>query len=66
MTRPYESQKKKKKKKKKKENLLNSRFYRLADNRVKLKESVKKEKYLDLAWERKKNYETWKWQWYQL
>ena len=35
-----------------------------ADNRMKLKESEKKDKYLDLAREFK-NYGTWKWQLYQ-
>ena len=37
-----------------------------ADQRVKLKESEKREKYLDLARERilPVNYWTWKWRWY--
>ena len=43
----------KKKKKKKKEDLP-------ADHRVKLKESEKREKYLDLSRELKKNYRTWR------
>ena len=35
-----------------------------ADDMVKLKENKKKDKYLDLARElKKKNCETWKWQW---
>ena len=34
----------------------------LADHRLKLKESKKRDKYLDLAREqKKKNYGTWKW-----
>ena len=37
-----------------------------ADNRVKLKEREKGDKYLDPARELKKNYGTWKWRWYQL
>ena len=41
-------------------------FAVLADHKVKLKESEKKDKYLDLARELKKNYRTWKWRWYQL
>ena len=36
------------------------------DYRVKLKENEKKDKYLDLARELKKNYWTWKWHSYQL
>ena len=38
-------------------------FAVLADHRVKLKESEKRDKYQDLARELK-NYRTWKWQWY--
>ena len=37
-----------------------------ADHRIKLKESEKRDKYLDLARESKKNYGTWRWQLYQL
>ena len=37
-----------------------------ADHRIKLKECEKKNKYLDLAWELKKNYGTRRWQLYQL
>ena len=37
-----------------------------ADHRVKLKESEKKDKYLDLTRELKKTMETWKWRLYQL
>ena len=37
-----------------------------ADHRIKLKEWEKKDKYLDLARELKKNYGTCKWQLYQL
>ena len=37
-----------------------------ADHRIKLKESKKRDKYLDLAREIKKYYGTWKWWWYQL
>ena len=37
-----------------------------AHHNVKLKESEKSDKYLDLARELKKIYGTWKWQWYQL
>ena len=37
-----------------------------ADHRVKLKESKKKDKYQEFAWELKKNYGTWRWQWNQL
>ena len=33
-----------------------------ADHRIKLKECEKKDKYLDLARELKKNYGTWRWQ----
>ena len=40
-------------------------FAVLADHRVKLKESKKKDKYLDLAWELK-NCGTWKWRLDQL
>ena len=36
-----------------------------ADHRVKLKESEKWDKYLDLA-RKLKNDGTWKWRWYQL
>ena len=36
------------------------------DHKVKLKESEKKVKYIDLARELKKKCETWMWQWYQL
>ena len=46
----------------KKENLPNSGLY----HRIKLKEGGKRDEYLDLARELKKNYGTWKWQWYQL
>ena len=38
----------------------------LADHRVKLKESEKKDKYLNLPRELKKNYGIWKWRLYQL
>ena len=41
-------------------------FAVLADHRIKLKESEKKEKYLDLARELKKKYRTWRWWLYQL
>ena len=37
-----------------------------ADNRIKLKECEKRDKYLDLARELKKNYGTCRWQLYQL
>ena len=37
-----------------------------ADHRIKLKECGKRDKYLDLARELKKNYGTWRWQLYQL
>ena len=37
-----------------------------ADHWLKLKECEKKNKYLDLARELKKNYGTWRWQLYQL
>ena len=37
-----------------------------ADHRLKLKESEKKDKYLDLARELKKNSGKWRWQLYQL
>ena len=37
-----------------------------ADHRIKLKECEKRDKYLDLARELKKNYGTWRWQLYQL
>ena len=37
-----------------------------ADHRIKLKENKKKDKYLDLPREFKKNYGTLKWQLYQL
>ena len=37
-----------------------------ADHRVKLKESEKRDKYLDLARELKKNYGTLKWRWFKL
>ena len=37
-----------------------------ADYRVKLKESEKIDKYLNLAWELEKNYETWNWWLYHL
>ena len=37
-----------------------------ADHRIKLKECEKRDKYLDLARELKKNYGSWRWQWYQL
>ena len=37
-------------------------FAVLADYRIKMKESEKKNKHLDLAWELKKNYGTWRWQ----
>ena len=37
-----------------------------ADHRVKLKESKKKDKYLDIVRELKKNWGTWKWLLYQL
>ena len=36
-----------------------------ADHRIKLKEKEKKDKYLDLARELKKNSGTWKWSLYQ-
>ena len=36
------------------------------DHRIKLKESEKKDKYLNLARELKKNYGTWRWWLYQL
>ena len=36
-----------------------------AEHSVKIKEGGKQDKYLDLARELK-NYETWKWLWYQL
>ena len=32
-----------------------------ADDRLKLKESKKKDKYLDLAWELQNNYGAWRW-----
>ena len=53
-----------KKKKKKKKNLLD--FTVPVNHRIKLKESEKTNKYLELARELEKNYGTWKWQWYQL
>ena len=59
MTRHNNQQKKKKKKKKKKKEKRKKRTCRivgfavLADYRVKIKESEKKSKYLDLAWELK-------------
>ena len=40
-------------------------FADLANHRIKLKESEKKDKCLDLARELKKNYGTWRWQLYQ-
>ena len=55
----YSQQKKKKKKKKKKKRKRTCRivdFAVLADHRVKLKESEKRDKYLDLARELKKLY----------
>ena len=58
-TRPSDSQQKKK------------RICRIVDfavpvdHRIKLKESEKRDKYLDLTRELK-NYGTWKWRWYQL
>ena len=66
-----EKVKKKKKKKKEKAKKKKMRSYGKldfavpTDHRVKLKEGEKKDKYQDLAWELK-NYETWKWWWYQL
>ena len=41
-------------------------FAALADHRVKLKESEKRDKYFDLAKELKKNFGTCKWRLYQL
>ena len=41
-------------------------FAVLADHEMKLKESEKKDKYLDLARESKKNYGTWKWRLYKM
>ena len=40
-------------------------FALLVDHRVKLKESKKRDRYLDLAREQN-NYRTWSWQWHQL
>ena len=37
-----------------------------ADRRAKVKESEKRDKYLDLAWDLKKSCGKWRWQWYQL
>ena len=55
-TRPYnnQQQKKKKKKEKKEENLQNCRLSVVADQRIKLKECEKGDRYLDLARELKK------------
>ena len=54
------------KKKKKKTTCRIMDFTVSVDHRVKLKESEKRDKYLDLARELERNYETWKWRWYQL
>ena len=55
MTRPYNNKQKKKKKKKKKERICKIVDFAVpADLRIKLKESEKKDKYLDLAEELKK------------
>ena len=55
ITRPYNNQKKKKKKRKRKKRIcIIVDFAVPADHRVKLKESEKKDKYLDFAWESKK------------
>ena len=54
MTRLSDRQQKKKKKKKKKKPCQIEDFVVPADPRVKLKESEKRDKYLDLAWELKK------------
>ena len=35
------------------------------DHRIKLKESEKKDEYINLTWELKINYETWRWRLYQ-
>ena len=56
--------KKKKERKRKKRTCRIGDFAVQADNRVKLKESEKRDKYLDLAREQK-NYGIWKWRWYQ-
>ena len=62
-TRTYSNQLQKKKKKQQK----TERFAVPTDDRIKLKESEKKDKYLDLAKElEKKNYGTWRCQLYQL
>ena len=58
--------KKKKKEEKKKRTFKIVDFAVLADHRIKLKECEKKDKYLDLARELKKNYGTCRWQLYQL
>ena len=62
-TRPGDSQQKKKKKRKKRTSRIVD-FAVLADHMVKLKESEKKHKYLNLA-RGLKNYGTRKWGWYQ-
>ena len=56
----------KKKKKKEKRTCPIVDFAVPADYRVKLKEGEKRDKYLDLDRELKKNYGTWKWLWCQL
>ena len=50
---------------KKKGNSWIVNFAALVDHRVKIKESKKRDEYLDLAREFK-NYGTWRWQWNQL
>ena len=40
-------------------------FTVLADHKVKVKESKKRDKYLDFVWKLEK-YGTWRWPWYQL
>ena len=59
-TRPYNNQQKKKKICK----IVD--FPVPADHRIKLKECKKRDKYIDIARELKKNYGIWRWQLYQL
>ena len=76
MTRPSDSNKKKKKKKKKKKTQKKNKqkekrtnrivdFPFLDEQRLKLKESKKRDNYQNFAKELK-NYSTWKWGWYRL
>ena len=62
-TRPYSNQQQKKKKKKRTCKIVD--FAVPADHGIKLNESEKKAKYLDLARELKKKNGTWRWWLYQ-